>query len=71
MYSQGLSGLPTGFSSLRAELGLASPEWVEYGPEWQKMTRKWLSAETVLAKTGKGTMVLSDVKSTGLPVLLQ
>jgi len=37
--SQGLSGLPTGFSSLCAELGVASPEWVEYGPEWQNMTR--------------------------------
>ena len=69
--SQGLSGLPTGFSSLCAELGLASPEWVEYGPEWQNMTCKWLSAETMLAKTGKGAMALSDVKSTGLPALLQ
>jgi hypothetical protein len=69
--SRGLPGVPSTLSNLRDECGLLSPVWDSYGAEWQDFTRKWLLAEGILAKAGKGPMTTKDVKSTGLPKDLQ
>ena len=69
--SQGLHGVPATLAGVRGECGLLSPEWDGYGSEWQEFTWKWLAAEAILVKSGKGTMTQKDIQSSGLPQPLQ
>ena len=70
-YSQGLHGVPVNLAGVRAECGPLSPEWDSYGSEWQEFARKWLAAEVILIKSGKGTMTPKDIESSRLPQPLQ
>ena len=69
--SHSLHGVPAALAGVRAECGLLSPEWDAYGSEWQEFTQKWLAAEAILVKSGKGTMTRKDIESSGLPQPLQ
>jgi hypothetical protein len=64
-------GIPALFSAIRGDLGLLHPDWEWLGPEWHTFVRKWLCAETALAKSGGAIVSAPELQETDLPPLLK
>jgi hypothetical protein len=59
------------FSAIRDDLGLLHPDWEWLGPDFQAFARKWLAAESTLAKSGGSVISPTELEDTDLPPILK